>query len=261
MVIVFMWRLPFIRCHQFVPKIKFLTGSHLWQNACIGMSEKNKKQWMNCPIWLDHLQMILWIRLNKNLCQRRPQAAAQLNNLHPVKTNNWKMLEKLCGSTISIFKNLIFLCTDKPSSFSLPYFLANLANIYHLFSSKNNDFRIFSPFSYTLLSKLILLQQHDSATKKLPFLIKKLERHLASYFWCILMYFSRENHLHQLESLLLSSWFVHEWWQLYKIIHIKSITNIKNDHWKKSKPYLWTINHRIMYVYKKASSPVIFSVT
>lgn len=88
---------------------------------------------MSCQIWHDHLQTILWIRLNKkqNLCQRRPQAA-QLNNSGEFTTIK------------HFFLRIRFFV--QTGHLALPL-LANLA-IHSLpfILIKNNDFRIFSHF-------------------------------------------------------------------------------------------------------------------
>ena len=72
------------------------------------------------------------------------------------------------------------------------------------------------------------------------------EKKIRLNIWCIF-----------LEQTWIFITFFMTWYMNDDYTHIKSsITNIrKNDHWKKSKPYLWTINHRIMYVYKKNTGP------
>ena len=57
-----------------------------------------------------------------------------------------------------------------------------------------------------------------------------------------------------LRKKLASTWifitFLHSWLDTWTMtIYHHNEYKKKNDHWKKT--YLWTINHRIMYVYKK----------
>ena len=131
-----MWRLRFIRCHRFVPKIKFLTGLPLWPNACIGMSGRSKKQLMSCQIWHDHLQVNIYyicsikVKLsvvmpcNCNLSHIILQIT-YLELLSPLKLNwfFWYLFKSLA------LKYKIYLGGMPLPTFKCNFFVKNFSNI------------------------------------------------------------------------------------------------------------------------------------